>query len=30
LHREQGMLEYLHRWEELIGGCAVAGFVMKT
>jgi SAM-dependent methyltransferase len=29
LHREQGTLEYLHRWEELIGGMCRAGFVIE-
>jgi SAM-dependent methyltransferase len=29
LHREQGTLEYLHRWEELIGGMCRAGFVVE-
>jgi SAM-dependent methyltransferase len=29
LHREQGTLEFLHRWEELIGGLCRAGFVIE-
>jgi SAM-dependent methyltransferase len=28
-HREAGTLEYLHRWEELIGGLCRAGFVVE-
>jgi ubiquinone/menaquinone biosynthesis C-methylase UbiE len=28
-HREAGTLEYLHRWEELIGGLCRAGFVIE-
>lgn len=28
-HREEGTLEYLHRWEELIGGLCRAGFVIE-
>ena len=28
-HREEGTLEYLHRWEELIGGMCRAGFVIE-
>jgi SAM-dependent methyltransferase len=28
-HRESGTLEYLHRWEELIGGMCRAGFVIE-
>ena len=28
-HREQGMREYLHRWEQLIGGLCRAGFVIE-
>ncbi len=28
-HREEGTLEYLHRWEELIGGLCRAGFVVE-
>jgi SAM-dependent methyltransferase len=29
LHREAGTLEFLHRWEELIGGLCRAGFVLE-
>lgn len=29
LHREHGTLEYLHRWEELLGGICRAGFVIE-
>lgn len=29
LHRETGTLEFLHRWEELIGGLCRAGFVLE-
>jgi alpha-beta hydrolase superfamily lysophospholipase len=29
LHREEGTLEYLHRWEQLIGGLCRAGFVVQ-
>ncbi len=29
LHREEGTLEYLHRWEELIGSMCRAGFVIE-
>ncbi len=29
LHREEGTLEFLHRWEELIGGMCQAGFVIE-
>jgi SAM-dependent methyltransferase len=29
LHREAGTLEYLHRWEELLGGLCRAGFVIE-
>ncbi len=29
LHREHGTLEYLHRWEELVGGLCRAGFVIE-
>ncbi|MEX2188239.1 MAG: class I SAM-dependent methyltransferase [Pirellulales bacterium] len=29
LHREHGTLEYLHRWEELIGGMCRSGFVVE-
>ena len=28
-HREPGTLEYLHRWEELLGGLCRAGFVIE-
>jgi SAM-dependent methyltransferase len=28
-HREEGTLEFLHRWEELIGGMCRAGFVIE-
>lgn len=28
-HREPGALEYLHRWEELLGGLCRAGFVIE-
>jgi SAM-dependent methyltransferase len=28
-HREEGTLEYLHRWEELLGGLCRAGFVIE-
>jgi hypothetical protein len=28
-HREEGMDEYLHGWEELIGGLCRAGFVVE-
>ncbi len=28
-HREAGTLEYLHRWEELLGGMCRAGFVIE-
>ena len=28
-HREQGMREYLHRWEQLVGGLCRAGFVIE-
>jgi SAM-dependent methyltransferase len=28
-HREAGTLEFLHRWEELIGGLCQAGFVIE-
>lgn len=28
-HREAGTLEFLHRWEELIGGMCRAGFVIE-
>jgi SAM-dependent methyltransferase len=29
LHREEGALEFLHRWEQLIGGLCRAGFVVE-
>lgn len=29
LHREHGTLEYLHRWEDLVGGLCRAGFVLE-
>lgn len=29
LHRESGATEFLHRWEELIGGLCRAGFVLE-
>ena len=28
-HREEGTLEFLHRWEDLIGGLCRAGFVLE-
>jgi SAM-dependent methyltransferase len=28
-HREEGTLEFLHRWEELIGGLCRSGFVIE-
>lgn len=28
-HREAGTLEYLHRWEQLVGGLCRAGFVIE-
>lgn len=28
-HREEGTLEYLHRWEEIIGGMCRAGFLIE-
>ena len=28
-HREEGTLEYLHRWEELLGGMCRAGFLIE-
>ena len=28
-HREEGTLEFLHRWEELLGGMCRAGFVIE-
>jgi SAM-dependent methyltransferase len=29
LHREEGTLEFLHRWEELLGGMCRAGFLIE-
>jgi SAM-dependent methyltransferase len=29
LHREPGTMEFLHRWEELLGGLCRAGFVIE-
>ena len=29
IHREVGTIEYLHRWEQLIGGLCRAGFVIE-
>ena len=29
LHREVGTIEYLHRWEQLLGGLCRAGFVIE-
>lgn len=29
LHREEGTLEFLHRWEELVGGLCRSGFVVE-
>ncbi|HUY31133.1 MAG TPA: class I SAM-dependent methyltransferase [Pirellulales bacterium] len=29
LHREEGTLEFLHRWEDLVGGLCRAGFVIE-
>jgi SAM-dependent methyltransferase len=29
LHREAGSMEFLHRWEELVGGLCRAGFVLE-
>lgn len=29
VHREPGTLEYLHRWEDLLGGLCRAGFVVE-
>jgi SAM-dependent methyltransferase len=29
LHREAGTMEFLHRWEELLGGLCRAGFVVE-
>jgi SAM-dependent methyltransferase len=28
-HREPGTIEYLHRWQELLGGLCAAGFVIE-
>ena len=28
-HREEGTIEFLHRWEELVGGLCRAGFVIE-
>ncbi len=28
-HREEGTLEFLHRWEEIVGGMCRAGFVIE-
>jgi SAM-dependent methyltransferase len=28
-HREEGTLEYVHRWEEMLGGLCRAGFVIE-
>ena len=28
-HREAGTLEFLHRWEELLGGMCRAGFAIE-
>jgi hypothetical protein len=28
-HREPGTLEFLHRWEDLLGGLCRAGFVIE-
>lgn len=28
-HREEGTLEFLHRWEEIIGGMCRAGFIIE-
>jgi len=28
-HREEGSLEYLHRWEQLVGGLCRSGFVIE-
>jgi SAM-dependent methyltransferase len=30
LHRESGTLEFLHRWEELLGGMCRSGFVIEN
>ncbi|MEX2215824.1 MAG: class I SAM-dependent methyltransferase [Phycisphaeraceae bacterium] len=29
IHRESGTIEYLHRWEQLVGGMCRAGFVIE-
>lgn len=29
VHREEGTLEYLHRWEQLVGGMCRAGFAIE-
>jgi SAM-dependent methyltransferase len=29
LHREEGTLEFLHRWEQIVGGICRAGFVIE-
>jgi hypothetical protein len=29
LHREEGTLEFLHRWEDLVGGLCRSGFVIE-
>jgi SAM-dependent methyltransferase len=29
MHREEGTLEFLHRWEDLLGGLCRAGFVIE-
>lgn len=29
LHREEGTLEFLHRWEEIVGGMCRAGFLIE-
>ena len=29
LHREEGTLEFLHRWGQLVGGLCRAGFVIE-
>jgi hypothetical protein len=28
-HREEGTFEFLHRWEEMIGGMCRAGFIIE-
>jgi hypothetical protein len=28
-HREAGTVEFIHRWEELIGGLCLSGFVIE-